>query len=339
MDYGSFKWDIIYWWSDESQNYDTADYIPSIWANSDKSQYKFPAGQKMTDNKKRHLIHNCSELGEGEFIWCKATCKKSNLQDLKEAQSVLRKAQYTSNLDTDISSSEEDVEARKPSAKRLKTSKSYKRPTFNQPIGSLNLTDRVCSPSPTIMNPSPLQPLFQLDDYGSASSRMSLSNCGNSPAARDYSTQALLLQNHGEQVFHNLEPAGSTTTIHDPNNMQPEYLQQFADIATKIVQAETNKFQGRIENCIVQGLNGVNERYGEIVFQLKELNRKYDHIILNYNKENENNPREKSIISEINSRFPLKSVSEINNLENQLEDPEIMPVLVNFPFGLSSYIH
>lgn len=85
------SWDIVVW---SKEN--TIDYIPSIWANAEKTEYKYPTANSSL--KMRKMIDLCSPLDDS-FIWLEAKCKAKSLKDLDLAKEMCDRGQYTSNLD------------------------------------------------------------------------------------------------------------------------------------------------------------------------------------------------------------------------------------------------
>ncbi|KAF5283850.1 hypothetical protein FQA39_LY04670 [Lamprigera yunnana] len=204
--------------------------------------------------------------------------------------------------------------------------------------GSLNVTNRVNSCSPTIMNLSPLGPSSQPTPHSlNSSSRLPFSYDINSRAAHttlQYNAQSVLSENEiKNQFFHDLQPAGSIASFSSQANMQVQdvHVEQFADIAPKIVQAEIHNSHKRLEDIIFQGLNGLSERFGQIAYEVRELKRKYDEVILHSNGDRHNHLRE-NITSEMKSRFPLKTIDDMNDFKRQLQDAEMMEALVNMLF-------
>lgn len=91
----SLSWDIVFW-----LNEDATDFVPSSWANTSKTKYKFPIGPRMTEAKKRKLIYTCASLNKGEYTWYNAKCKKTGITDIPKAKVLCEMSKATSNLES-----------------------------------------------------------------------------------------------------------------------------------------------------------------------------------------------------------------------------------------------
>ncbi|KAK4879794.1 hypothetical protein RN001_007940 [Aquatica leii] len=118
------SWDIIFW-KDE----DAVDYVPSVWASSTGTEYKFPVGPKMTEMKKRQLVLECRDLEDGEYFYYSATCKKKGIQSLERAKMFAQQATYTSTIETETSS---DSELEQPIRKKFKKRSYVPMPTHEE---------------------------------------------------------------------------------------------------------------------------------------------------------------------------------------------------------------
>lgn len=74
-------WDIVFW-----TNEDAADYVPSVWAHSDCTQYKYACGPRMTQQKIRQLILECVDLDHQQFQWFPATVKRIKIKSLEKVR-------------------------------------------------------------------------------------------------------------------------------------------------------------------------------------------------------------------------------------------------------------
>lgn len=36
-----FLWDVIYWWNEDTNEYDQVDYVPTVWSSENKQKFKF----------------------------------------------------------------------------------------------------------------------------------------------------------------------------------------------------------------------------------------------------------------------------------------------------------
>ena len=96
-------------WNEEN----AIDFVPSSWANENKTLYKYP---QCTETKMRQLIYECKNITEN-FSWFKATLKKGNIQKLEIAKKLCEKGKFSSNIDT---SSDSDIETGGEKEKRKK---------------------------------------------------------------------------------------------------------------------------------------------------------------------------------------------------------------------------
>lgn len=84
------SWDIIFWAEERA-----VDYVPSSWANEDRSMYKWPNNTKGI----KHLIDKGEDI-KNNYMWHRATFKR-RLDSLKEAKHYSKLGEMESNIDTD----------------------------------------------------------------------------------------------------------------------------------------------------------------------------------------------------------------------------------------------
>lgn len=86
----SMSWDIIFW-----RGSNAVSYVPSSWANDNKTKYKWPLTEKGSSSK----ITKCEELVE-DYTWFPADHKKT-VYTLKEAKHYSKKGEEISSLESD----------------------------------------------------------------------------------------------------------------------------------------------------------------------------------------------------------------------------------------------